>query len=342
MKRFFPLLLVILTGCVHTPQTPAPTVSIEQLQTEHRYLSALKALNTQARNDPHFVEQRDTLLAAARNYQTELIHNLTELMQQQQFAQAQQLLEGAQSELPISRELDQFSEQLYAAKNRYQQRLIDEIMQLRSATLLKEQSLYQALQKAASDPELQQLVARHQADTEYFAAQLSQAGARALAQNDYQKAALYLGLANQLAPSAALAQQLKRAEQALITNKQKQQTARSSEREQRYRELNNAFTQYLQQRDYLNARAQLEQAKLLAVHGDELEAAQTQLDAAIADFVKQQTDAGNRLYSDGHIEEALQRWRQAALLTPSAELTERIDKAQRFIDRLQELRLRVN
>jgi tetratricopeptide (TPR) repeat protein len=332
--------MVVLLGCTPTPKipTPTPTVNVAELQEQHRYLSALKTLNASARNAPDYIEQRDALLAAARDYQTALIRELSELLQQQQFVQAQQQLEAAQNELPISRELDQFSEQLYAARDRYQRRYLDEILQLRSGTLLKERQLYQALQKAATDSELQQLVAHQHDDAEYFASQLSEAGTRAFAQSDYSKAVQYLGLANQLTPSTALAQQLKRAEQALTASKQKQQNARSVEREQRYRELSTAFLQDLQQRDYAAARSQLDQLKILNIHNDELEAAQSELDSAIHNFVKQQTDAGNRLYSEGHIEDALQRWRQAVALSPSAELTERIDKAQRFIDRLEQLR----
>ncbi len=343
MKRLRPpsiALLCLLSGCVHMPQAPTPTPSIEQLQAEHHYLSALKTLNANARNAPDYLQQRDAILATARIYQTDLIRELTALMLQQQFAAAQQQLAAAQIELPISRELDQFTEKLATASDRYQQRFLDDIVALRSATLLKEKPLYQALQKSATEPELQQLIARQHADVEFFATQLTEAGTRALAQNEYTKATQYLELANQLMPSPALANQLKRAEQALATSKQKQQTARSVEREQHYRELNAALQQSLQQNDYAAARTQLEQAKTLGVHNDELAAAQTQLDAAIKKFVDQQIDTGNRFYSDGHIEEALNRWHQAAALTPSPELTERIDKAQRFIDRLEQLRVK--
>ncbi|HSB97300.1 MAG TPA: hypothetical protein VLC91_12670 [Spongiibacteraceae bacterium] len=339
MKPFYLLLLLALAGCVHTPPpSPPPGPDVAELQAQHRCLSALKLLNTTGRDDADYVQQRDALVASARAYQTDLIGELRELMQQKQFAQAQEKLALAQIELPISQELEQFSQQLTTAAERYRQRYLEEILQLRSATLLKEQTLYNALDKAATEPELQQLIIRQRADSEYFAAQLSQTGARALAQNELTKAVQYLGLANQLTPSPELAQQLKRAEQALFASKQKKQTARSTEREQHYRELNAIFLQNLQQFDYAGARTQLEQAKTLGIHGDELETSQEQLDSAIDRFVTQEIDAGNRLYSEGYIEEALLRWRRAAVLTPSPQLLERIDKAQRFIDRFEQLR----
>ena len=341
MKHLYLLLVLALAGCVHAPPPSAPAApDIAELQTRHRYLSALKALNTTARDAPDYVAQRNAILAAARSYQTALIGELRDLMQQQQFTRAQEKLDLAEIELPISQEFEQFSQQLATAAERYRQRYLEEAVLLRGTTLLKEQPLYNALQKAAGTPELKALIARQRADTEYFAAQLGQVGARAFAQNEFAKAAQYLGLANQLTPSPELAQQLKRAEQALASSKQKQQTARSTEREQHYRELYAALQQSLQQADYLAARQQLEQAKGLGVHSDELELAQYQLDTAIDRFVAHQVDTGNLLYSEGHIEEALQRWRQAAALTPTPQLIERIDKAQRFIDRLEQLRAR--
>jgi hypothetical protein len=61
------------------------------------------------------------------------------------------------------------------------------------------------------------------------------------------------------------------------------------------------------------------------------------LDDAIAVFVAQHTASGDRHYTDGRIEEALQHWRQADLLVSTPELKEKIDKAQKFIGRLQQL-----
>jgi hypothetical protein len=338
MNRFALWLLVLLAGCVHQPPPAPPPPDIVQLQAEHRYVAALAALDSSARAAPDYESRRAKLLDAAGEYQAQLLSELGELVKQQQFTEAQNRLTKAQRELPASDALNQFADSLDAAAARYRQRSLDEIVQLRSALLLKEQPLYRALEKAADSPELEQLIARQRADTEFFAAQLAQLGARALAQNEFARATQYLGQANQLAPSEELAQQLKRAEQGLAASKQKRQTARSTEREQHYREQSAALQQSIQQRDYPAARAQLEQLKGLGVHADEVEQMQEQLDRTIAGFVAQEIDTGNRLYSDGHLEEALGHWRQAAALTPSPQLTERMEKAQRFIDRFEQLR----
>lgn len=338
MNRFALWLLLLLAGCVHQPPPPPPAPDIAQLQAQHRYVDALSALDDTAKTAADYDTRRDAVLGAASKYQEQLLLELGELVRHQQFTEAQRMLAEARPQLPPTPELERFADNLESSAASYRQRNLDEIVQLRAAILLKEQPLYRALQKAADSPELQQLIERQRIDAAFFAAQLAQLGARALAQNELTRATQYLGQANQLAPSEELAQQLKRAEQSLAASKQKRQTARSTEREQHYREQSAALQQNIQQRDYVAARAQLEQLKSLGIRSDEVEQMQEELDSAIGRFVDQQIDAGNRLYSDGHLEEALKHWRQAAALTPTPQLTERMEKAQRFIDRLEQLR----
>lgn len=340
MNRFALWLLLLLAGCVHQPPPPPPAPDIAQLRAQNRYVDALAALDGIKDTTPDYETRRAALLGAASEYQEQLLLELGELARHQQFTEAQRMLAGAQPQLPPTTELTRFAENLENSATQYRQRYLDELTQLRATTLLKEQPIYRSLQKAADTPELRQLLERQRADTEFFAAQLAQLGARAIAQNELTRGTQLLGLANQLAPSEELAQQLKRTEQILASSKQKRQTARSTEREQHYREQSAALLQSIQQRDYLAARAQLEQLKSLNIRTDEVEQLQEQLDNTIARFVAQQIDAGNRLYSDGHLEEALKHWRQAAALTPSPQLTERMEKAERFIDRLEQLRSR--
>jgi uncharacterized protein YeaO (DUF488 family) len=338
MKLYRLSLLLLLSGCTYLPwKTPPPADNFDSLRTEHRYVSALAVLDTREVNAPDYTARRNALLDEAKEYQTQVLHDVGELAKQKRFAQGQTLLDEATPELPPSDELRTFTDQFQANRDRYVQRILDELYQLRSPQLTREQPLYDALQAAASDPELRQLAERHQQDADFFSRQLAAAGAQALAQKEYTKAAQYLGAANQLAPSSEVAQQLSRAEQALNRNRQKYQAARSAEREQRYRELSTSIEQALQERDYAAAQQLLEQARGLAVHSEELDAYQRQLDTEVATFVKQQTEEGNRRYANGHIEEALQIWRQADLLAPSQELKERIEKAQRFMERYQQL-----
>lgn len=332
-------ILLALGGCSQLPWQVLPTdAGIDQLCKQHRYVTALKVLDTRKRSAPDYEEKRTEILNDLKNYQTELLRQADALIQQQQFAKAEVLIETDRPELPASLELTQFDAQFSAARDRYLQRWLDEVVQLRAPSLAKEHSAYMALLKAASTPELQRVVARHQADVDYFSPLIAKLGSQALAQNDYDKAAQYLTIANQLAPSPLLAHQLKSAEQAIAADKQKQQTNRINTREQRYRELQSALQKSIRDHEFFAARDLLAQTRTLNTHNDELDAMERDLDAAIVTFAKQKIDAGNRQYAEGHIEESLKEWRAANALTPTAELQEKIDKAQKFIDRLEQLR----
>ena len=337
---------LMLAACSHLPWQVLPTdAGIDQLCKQHRYVTALKALDTRKRSAPDYAQKRAGILADLHRYQTDLLQQADALVQQQQFAKAQVLIDTDRAELPASLELTQFDAQFSAARDRYIQRWLDDLVQLRASALVREHGAYQALLKAAVSPELQRVVARYQADVDYFAPLIAKMGSQAQAQNDYTKAVQYLAIANELTPSPALAQQLKSVEQAIIAGKQKQEmarinerAARINEREQRYRDLHEVLQKSLQEREFFAARDLLNQAKTLNTHSDELDVMQRELDDAIATFVAQQIDAGNRQYADGHIEAALQSWRAANALTPTAELKEKIDKAQKFIERLEQLR----
>ncbi len=343
MKRTTTLLLALALAACKTPPAPTAPPDIGALRAQHHYVSALRLLDVQPidSGSPAAVAarnaQRDELLSELRAYQAQLLQEVDDKAHQKHFTEARAQLEAALPELPVSTELQEFTQQFYANRDRYLQRSLDELYALRGAQIAREQPVYQALQNAGGDSDVCALVARHQDDMNYFAQQLARAGALAFSQKDYPRAIQYLGVANQLTPTPALAAQVARAESTMNNARQKTQAVRSAEREQRYRELSVSIQLALDQRDYAGARQQLDEARTLAIHNDEMDLFQHQLDDAIGVFVTQQVEEGNRRYVNGHIEEALQMWRQADALSPSQDLKERIEKAQRFMDRYQQL-----
>jgi hypothetical protein len=328
----------MIGACSYLPWQVLPTdAGVEQLCNDHRYVTALKVLDARQRNISDYGQKRAAVIAAAQSYQAELLQRADDLVQQQQFAKAEMLIDLNRAELPPSADLAQFDAQFTAMRDRYIQHWLDDLVELRAPSLTKEHNAYQALLKGANTPEIQSMLARHQADVDYFAPLIAGMGSQALAQNDYEKAARYLAIANQLTPSPTLEQQLKIAEQAMAASKQKQQRARTNVREQRYRDLRNVLEKSIRDRDFFAARDALAEAKALNIHGDELDAMRRELDTAIGAFVAQQIDAGNHQYADGYIEAALKNWISANALMPTPELQEKIDRAQKFVDRLEQL-----
>lgn len=336
MRALWLPVILLLSGCVGLDKAP-PLDEIDALRERHSYMSALALLENHQDKIPDRDQRRADLLAEANQYSAQIRTDIEELARQQQYGRAQDLLEQALPELPPSDELNAAATRFYTQRDTYIDRYLDDLYQIRAPQLLREQPVYTILENAGGDVEIQRLVERHRLDTEFFARQLAIAGGRALANNDYAKAAQYLRTANRLAPAPALKQQLNRAEQALQATRQKRQAARSAEREQRYRELAANIRDALDERNYFEARQLLEQARALAIHNEDTETYQRQLDAAIDTFVKQQIQVGDHRYANGHIEAALQIWRQAESLAPSQESKERIEKAQRFMERYQQL-----
>lgn len=328
--------LLLISGCSLLP-LPAP-VDINALRAQHHYVSALHALDKQRDKTPVYLDQHQALLDEAALYQSQLLQSLRKLMEQQDFAEAQKQLREAIAELPPNAELTAFNTELMQARNFYVKDKLDELYQLRGEHLLKEQPIYQSLQGITGDYELQVAVERYQADADYFAKLLSAAGAEAMQRENYSAAQKYLATANQLRPSAELVAAIEAAKRAISARRERELQNRNNEREQHYRKLETALQQSLNKNDFQNARAQLSNLRDIGLHLSDVEQYKRRLNDTIAIYVAEQTDAGNKLYAESHIEAALEHWRDAYALLPTPELKERIEKAEKFIRRYENLK----
>ena len=329
-------LSIWLSGCSLLPH-PAP-VDIDTLRAQHHYVSALHALDKQRATTPAYLDQHQALLDEATQYQSQLLQSLRKRMEQQDFAEAQQQLREAIGELPPNAELTAFTTELMQARNVYVKDKLDELYQLRGEHLLKEQPVYQSLQGITGDNELQVAVERNQADADYFAKLLGAAGAEAMQREDYAAAQKYLATANQLRPSAELTTAIDTAKHAISARRERELQNRNNEREQHYRKLEAALQQSMSKIDFQNARIQLNNLRDIGLHLGDVEQYKRRLNDAVAIYVGEETDAGNKLYAEGHIEAALQHWRDAYALLPAPELKERIEKAERFMRRYENLK----
>lgn len=327
---------IFISAC--TPTRPAPLVDVSALREQHQYQTALAALEQQRGTDPSYLQQRQTLLEAATLYQSQLLRSLRTAMDQQDYANAQKTLEAALPQLPPNAELTAFSAEFDRARMRYVQEKLDELYQLRGEHLLKEQPLYQSLQGFTGDYDLQIAVARYQADADYFSKLLAAAGALAMQREDYAAALKYLSTANQLRPAAELASAIEATRRAHDARREREKQNRTSERELRYAKLESALQAALAKQDFQQARIQLNTLRDIGLHLAEVEQYRRHLNEAVDSYVAAQIDAGNKHYAEGHIEEALKNWNNASALQMTPELKERIEKAEKFIQRYQNLK----
>lgn len=341
LRRLAVVGTLLLAGCTSLPwppaePTPAP-VDIAALQAQHRYVSALAALERQLSYDPLYQARREQLLSAAQAYQQQLFADVDALARQHKFSEAQALLDVAAPELPNTPELEQFRARFDGERDRYVARKLGQLTELKRQSLLREQALYRSLD-GLGDAALRAAEQRNSADAAYFGELFAAAGERALSEGRYAEAARWLTDANQLLPSERTQRQLESAQQALASDRQRVQAQRNVEREQRFQQLIDQARGAMQQRRYLEARSQLNAAEQLGTHGDTIAQLRQRLELAISGFITEQIQAGDRYYANGSIEKALQSWRRAAALSPSQELAERIEKAERFMERYQELK----
>jgi tetratricopeptide (TPR) repeat protein len=328
---------ILLSGCSLLLPYSAP-VDINALRAQHHYVSALHALDKQRATTPAYLDQHQALLDEATQYQSQLLQSLRKLMEQQDFAEAQKQLREAIGELPPNAELTAFTTELMQARNFYVKDKLDELYQLRGEHLLKEQPIYQSLQGITGDNELQVAVERYQADADYFAKLLGAAGAEAMQREDYSAAQKYLATANQLRPSVELMAAIDAAKRAISARRERDLQNRNNEREQHYRKLETTLQQLMAKNDFQNARTQLNNLRDIGLHVGDVEQYKRRLNDALATYVAEQTDAGNKLYAESHIEVALEHWRDAYALLPTPELKERIEKAEKFMRRYENLK----
>jgi hypothetical protein len=331
-----PVMALLLAACM--PIKSQPPLDARALRVEHRYLSALAQLEKKQAKTPDYLQQRQDILDEASLYQSQLLLTLRNLMEQNEFARAQTLLQQAAPELPANAELAAFQEEFQRERERYVQVRLDELYQLRGEHLLKEQPLYRSLQGVAGDYELQIAVERFTADATYFARLLREAGIAAMQREDYADALKYLATSNELQPSTEVAAALDAVKRAIAEQREQQLQNRANEREQRYRRVEAALLQTLKAQDYAGARTQVARLRETGLHATDVDRYRRQLAEAIRSYVAARIDSGNKLYAEGHIEAALAQWRPAYALTPTQELKERIEKAEKFLERYQHLK----
>lgn len=330
------MVAAVISACA--PNKPAPVIDVQALREQHQFQNALAALEQQRADNPDYLQQRQEILEAATLYQSQLLKSLRTAMDQQDYANAQQTLEAALPQLPPNAELTAFSAEFDRARMRYVQDQLDDLYQLRGEHLLKEQKLYQSLQGFTGDNDLQVAVARYHADADYFSKLLAAAGALAMQREDYAAALKYLTTANQLHPAPELVSAIDATKRANDVRREREKQNRTSEREQRYVKVEAALQSALAKQDFQQARLQLTALRDIGLHLAEVEQYRRRLNEAADRYVAEQIDAGNKHYAEGHIEEALKNWTNASVLQLTPELKERIEKAEKFIQRYENLK----
>lgn len=337
MKHSALLSLMLLTGCTMLQPVAQLEVSVDELARNHRYNSALAALQRGERDQPDYREHRRELLAAARNWERQLLNDLDQLIASQQFAAAQLQLERAMPELPETPALRRYAANFYEQRDRFINEQMDTLARLRGENLVREQPLYEKLRGVEGDYRVQDAVERYREDAEYFAGKLRDAGLRAYQTSDWSEAVALLTIANQLHPDAFTATHLSNAEEQLRAAQSEEQSEQRQRERARRIELRNRFDSAMKTGDLDVAAATVETAAQ-QIDANFARPMQQRLAAAQQDAAATDLAAGDRLYGEGKVEQALRHWQRAQRFDKSAELQVKIDRAQRLLEHYRELR----
>ena len=333
-KALLPMLLC--SACTLQTNVP-PDTSIDVLARDHRYNTALAALERRERDTPEYRSRRRALLDAARAWERQLLAELDVLVARQQFAAAQLQLEGAMVELPETPALRRYAARFYEQRDAFIAEQVASLTRLRGENLVREQIYYEKLRGVEGDYRVRDAVERYREDAEYFGGKLREAGLRAFEAGDWSDAATLLSLSNQLHPDEFTATHLTSAQNQLRAAQDLEQSELRQRERSRRTELRTRFDSAMRLGDIGQAEEVVTEAMQLPdsgfATGMQRQLTRVQQATAAADI-----ETGNRLYGDGKVEQALRYWQRAQRYDNSSELQMKIDRAQRLLEHYRELR----
>jgi tetratricopeptide (TPR) repeat protein len=349
-------MMAVLTGC-------APLMSewgtrneqIERWVAQNQYGKAIRALDWKAKQDPATQTRLETVRSLASAYDKKLADEAQRQQKQGDWKRAFAMVDEGLANYPAGPYLQQTRKLL---RDRQAQRLRElnaELLTAKAHWLLRSRAAY--VEMALVDSE--NLGATWQAEqirkqVEQTAASMSALGTQALSEGDLDRAERYLELADRLQFSenttralAQLAQlryrkelkEFKQEQRAKAEKTKQQQREKEKQRQQEAVKLTAEMHQALQQADLPKARDALAQLNTIDHQNPDLIELEHALDQAIAAKVVELIEKGDAFYSHGQIDGAKRIWESALPLQPKNEqLRSRIDRAQRVLEKLRELK----
>lgn len=320
-------------------------VRIEHALAERDYRTALALIQRGPPIDPQHsapVIEEAELLSRAKQWRKEQLQEAERSAADGRWGDGVALLAHADILLPDSLNLAAERAAYTERQREVANRQLVAFTLLRANNLIAEQAALQPALDAAIKPSpLTVTAARQAADRAQALAVLWPAAHRAFDQRQWRQAAqlLEVMLALDSTPSDNLRQKLAYAQSQLADVKAEEDQQRTELQRQRITKALQQATSARIDGDYQRARGILAELRAQVGEHEQLTAEQERLHAAIKTSIRQHVKEGDRLYANGEIEAALHQWQQAEQLRPgSTEISERVLRAQRFIERYHNLK----
>jgi len=353
-RRFIPVLslLLVLTGCADMnsirivqdqPGDLQDLIGKDEFVRARLLTGRYPAIDT--------LEVQQTISARESEYEESVYTRARKLAAAGNLLGAVSLLTDALQKLPHSMLLHTLRTDL-EAKREQQVKLNERNMLLTRARFLLEQRALYEKQARLQPPDYNQKreYSRQQAESKVIAGRLVEHAGDALRRSDTAAAKKCLQVAQQLGPSeqaAGMLADLLNQEQAAQASKQqaviKQQAIiqrnRTRTEKKETRQILEATQQAIEQHKLQDAQAALARLPASSTRDSNVVELQGNLDQAVSSRVHDLTLAGDSQYRAERILPALKAWKAALALDPdNQELVKRIDRANRVLSNLEELR----
>lgn len=342
------LLIASLSGCaelvlVHRPVDDA---TIERWLERKQYGKVLDVLERRARRSNALdAEKRlEQVRAQAAQYDQQRATAARELLQAGKLDRAEEQINLALNRYPDGEQLQQAAQQLRRLRQDRIDALEAKLLLAQADWLAQSVPIYQQLATVEpSNLDAIRQARRMEQERSEVAQRLASIGLTAHAEGDTERAKRYLAASKKLLPSPPvsdvlthLGEQEKRKK--VVRQAQQRQIASRMRREEAQR-LANQARQALQNLQLQEARAHVERLQQVDPKFEQLDALKSRLDQAVAARVKALLRTGDDHYAEGRIAEAKRVWEAGLALAPGdTELTNRVERAERVLNRLEELR----
>lgn len=336
--------LLLQTGCTVFTSYSQGETQINQWIKDKQYGSALKSLGSVDPTDPDYTiasKKRKQVEALAASYEHNVRQKNERLLKAGKWAAALDSYDDALDRLPDSAVLKDGLAQLHQEQARELERL--ELKRLFGyGTWLKEVlPVFDDLVRVnprSSEARARQKRMRNEADK--LADELTQYGNRALANNQLTTAEKLLELASDLSDTPAIKESLKNLKQQKKETRQ-QQVALELKRKRVTDSLLQQFNRSFSNKDFPRARKQLSALKEAGFSKSEYRKLQKKLQLATDQEARRLMREGVNAYSRGQFEVAIKNWKRVLALQPdNKQASESLDRAEKVLERVKELRIK--
>lgn len=346
--RPLPLLALIATlllgGCASWPPGESFEQRLQQAQAAQDYRRALELIESVPEDDPRhkaLAEDARQLRQKASDWRAQQLDQVHRLAARGAWREGMRILQETRDKLPA----DLGVEKELAAYRQDQERALQtallEFALIRARHLAQEEPVLTQARNATLEPHrLGPIGQRQIEDRRQVLEILLPAAQDAHAEERWARVRELLEAALALNPETPepLHEQLQAAREHLASREAQARAQRDRKRHQRLQQALAEARAAREAGDYQTATQALERARKANPDHPEVAGEEVALEQAIENFVTARLAEGDRLYAQGRIERALQLWREADTLRPSAELSERIEKAERFLQRYRSLK----